>query len=93
MRKGDSETMTEEIKCQKYNSDFCFNECFYRGIGCAYEHIYPRKKKEGSSTMKKCDVKGCKEKAVWFSKTESLCTFHYQDKVKESYEKEAKPSA
>jgi hypothetical protein len=38
--------------------------------------------------MKKCDVKGCKEKAVWFSKTESLCTFHYQDKVRESYERE-----
>ena len=42
--------------------------------------------------MKKCDVKGCKEKAVWFSKTESLCIFHYQDKVRESYEKEAQPN-
>ena len=38
--------------------------------------------------MKHCDVKGCKEKAVWFSKTESLCTFHYQDKVRQVYERE-----
>jgi hypothetical protein len=36
----------KEMKCQKYNSDFCFNECFYRGLGCAYEHTYPRKKKK-----------------------------------------------
>jgi hypothetical protein len=30
--------------------------------------------------MKKCDVKGCNEKALWFSKTESLCQIHFLEK-------------
>ena len=30
--------------------------------------------------MKKCDVKGCKENALWFSKTESLCQIHFEEK-------------
>jgi len=35
-----------EVTCRRYMSEFCCEKCFYRGFGCAGEHVLPRKKKK-----------------------------------------------
>jgi len=33
------------VTCRRYRSDFCYNACGHRSIGCAGKWVNPRKKK------------------------------------------------
>lgn len=48
----------EEIKCEDYGTNLCFDNCAYRAFSCAYDHEHGKPKK----TVPKKEITGYKVK-------------------------------